>query len=297
MVVVYLEIVWLLNFMIDWMILLLTQSITKYMTKWFRIVLASFFGSVIVPISFLFPAFPIDMLGVKVAHSFLIIFIAFGFRNVATYLKVVCTFYFMTFSIGGGLFAIHYLFSTDSLFAQVNMQSDQIHGLFVLIGFPIIYYFTKIRMDKHKLEQFQQEFFYRVHIKWKERQVETTGYLDSGNHLVDPLTQTPVIIVDETVLLHWFTEEEVSQLHTTSQDLTNDGVDQFSPVTFRMLPFQGVGGNVDFMLAFKPDLFLIEVNGSKQTFKKVLIGIKFGTLVADDSYHCLLHPKLFQHVG
>ncbi|MGN8645097.1 sigma-E processing peptidase SpoIIGA [Gracilibacillus sp. HCP3S3_G5_1] len=295
--VVYVEIIWLLNFMIDWMILLLTQSITKHITKWYRIVIASFFGSLIVPLSFIFPTFPIDSWILKIVHSFIIIWIAFGFQNVAIYLKLLCSFYFMTFSIGGGLFAIHFLFSTEDYLSTQGIASDQIHGLFVVIGFPIIYFFTKIRMDKHKMEQFQHEFYYSVKIKWKDKQVETTGYLDSGNHLIDPFTQTPVIIVDQTVLENWLDEQEIMQLQMSFQNLMDEGIDHFSSTTFRILPFQGVGGQHDFMIAFKPDVLHIHTKNIQLTNKKVLIGIQFGTLVADNSYHCLLHPKLFQQTG
>ncbi|WP_443128795.1 sigma-E processing peptidase SpoIIGA [Gracilibacillus sp. D59] len=295
--VVYVEVIWLLNFMLDWMILLLTQSITKHITKWYRLVIASLFGSLIVPLSFIFPTFPMDSWFLKILHSFLIIWIAFGFQNVAIYLKLLCSFYFMTFSIGGGLFAIHFLFSTENYMLTRGLATDQIHGLFVLIGFPIILFFTKYRMDKHKMQQFQQEFYYSVTIKWRGKQVETTGYLDSGNHLVDPFTQTPVIIVDETILEHWLAKEEIMDLQSSAQSLMEGEIDSFSSATFRILPFQGVSGQHDFMIAFKPDLLEIHMKNVQLTNKKVLIGIQFGNLVADNSYHCLLHPKLFQQTG
>ncbi len=206
-VVIYVEVIWLLNFMIDWMILLLTQSVTKCLSKWYRLLLASFFGSLVVPISFLLPGILIDSWIFKIIHSFIIVWIAFGFKNVAIYLKVLCTFYFMTFSIGGGLFAVHFLFLSDqSIVTTTSLDVNHIHGIFVVIFFPIIFLFTKQRMDKHKLQQFHHEFYYQVIIFWRNQKIETTGYLDSGNHLVDPFTQTPVIIVDEKILINWFQE-------------------------------------------------------------------------------------------
>ncbi|UOQ85495.1 sigma-E processing peptidase SpoIIGA [Gracilibacillus salinarum] len=297
MVTVYIEVIWLINIMIDWMILLLTQSITRHMTKWYRLLLASLFGSIIVPLSFIAPTFPIDAWYFKVMHSMLMVCVAFGFRNVAVYLKLLCTFYFMTFSIGGGLFAIHFLFYQEGNLTSQGVEAGQIHALFVLIGFPIVLFFTKLRMDKHKMQQFEQEFYYTVSIDWKQKIVETTGYLDSGNHLVDPFTQTPVIIVDETILRHWYTEAQIAQLRTSYQQLLGGESNEFQNEGFRLLPFQGVSGSQDFMLAFKPDLLNIHMKDLQLTSKKVLIGIQFGNLVSDDSYHCLLHPKLFQQTG
>ncbi|WP_235182551.1 sigma-E processing peptidase SpoIIGA [Gracilibacillus boraciitolerans] len=296
-VVIYVEVIWLLNFMIDWMILLLTQSVTKHISSWYRLLLASFVGSLIVPISFIFPTFPIDTWFLKITHSFVIIWIAFGFHNVAIYLKVLFTFYFMTFSIGGGLFAIHFLFSSEQYLQSFNtIKADHIHGIFVIIFFPIIFFFTKYRMDKHKMQQFYQEFYYKVTIFWKNKKIETTGYLDSGNHLVDPFTQTPVIIVDEVILQDWLNEAELAELQQSFRKLM-EGEDQSINSLFRLIPYQGVNGHHDFMIAFKPDYVQIDLRDTHVTNKKVLVGIQFGNLVADNSYHCLLHPKLFQQTG
>ncbi|WP_058307900.1 sigma-E processing peptidase SpoIIGA [Gracilibacillus massiliensis] len=296
--VIYVEVIWLLNFMIDWMILLLTQSVTTRLSKWYKLILASFFGSLVVPITFLLPAFPMDSWLIKITHSFIIIWIAFGFQNVAIYLKVLCTFYFMTFSIGGGLFAIHFLFISEQNFLLTNsLEVTHIHGIFVIIFFPIIFLFTKHRMDKHKMQQFHQEFHYKVVIFWENKEVETTGYLDSGNHLVDPFTQTPVIIVDETILKNWFHDQELAQLKRSFQNILQGKEEELTTSLFRLIPYQGVNGHQDFMMAFKPIYVRIHMKETHVTNKKVLVGIQFGNLVSDNSYHCLLHPKLFQKTG
>lgn len=280
------------------MILLLTQSVTTRISKWYKLILASLFGSLVVPISFLLPAYPIDSWIIKITHSFIIIWIAFGFQNVAIFLRVLCTFYFMTFSIGGGLFAIHFLLISEQNFILADsIGATHIHGIFVIICFPIIFLFTKHRMDKHKMQQFHQEFHYKVVLYWEKKEVETIGYLDSGNHLVDPFTQTPVIIVDETVLINWFNDQKLAQLKQSFQNILLGKDDELTTDLFRLIPYQGVNGDQDFMIAFKPEYVRIHMKDRHVTNKKVLVGIQFGNLVSDNSYHCLLHPKLFQQTG
>ncbi|GAB2542892.1 sigma-E processing peptidase SpoIIGA [Gracilibacillus alcaliphilus] len=293
--IIYVEVIWLLNLLLDWMLLLLTQSVTKHETKWYRLFLAGLFGSLIVPITFIFPDVNLHSLWIKVCYSLIMIWIAFPFRNLAYFGKSLFSFYFMTFAIGGGLIAIHFLLSAENHASQPYLASHHIHGLFVLIGFPIVFFFTKYRMDHHRMQQFQQQFFYKVTIQWSGKLLCTTGYLDSGNHLVDPLSHHPVIMVDEGLLSQWMDQEEIYDLRTASQSFGE--TDLLQAKHFQWIPYQGVSGEQQMMLAFKPDYLKVELPNQTITTSKVLIGIQFGHLVADGSYHCLLHPKLFQQAG
>lgn len=295
-VVVYVELVWLLNFFIDWMILILTQYVTKVPVKRFRLITAAFFASLIVPVSILFPSFPHEFWLVKIVYSIVIVIIGFGFHSISNLFKVFFMFYLMTFSIGGGLFAIHFLIQSNKHLSTVDLPSGSIDALFVVICFPIIWYFTKNRMDKHKLLSLHQDFIYQVTIQWKDKIAIIDGYLDSGNHLIDPLTQKPVIVIDESVLASFFTSNELIELSNLKERLLSGEQDDWSK-QFSIIPYRGVSGVTDFMLGFQPDILMITTDRQNYKTKKVLIGIQFGQLVADNSYQCLLHPKLIQHVG
>ncbi|GAA0299350.1 stage II sporulation protein GA (sporulation sigma-E factor processing peptidase) [Gracilibacillus halotolerans] len=295
--VVYVELVWLLNFFIDWMILLLTQYVTKEPVKRFRLLFAAVFGSLIVPFSILFPSFPHELWFVKILYSFFIILIGFGYHSIAKLFRVIFMFYLMTFSIGGGLLAVHFLFQSNQHLSSVELSNGSIDALFVLLCFPVIWYFTRNRMDKHKLQSLHDDFIYQVTIKWNDKNVSFDGYLDSGNHLVDPLTQKPVIVIDESVLSEFFTVIELERLRGLKEQLLSGQQDDDLSKMFSIIPYQGVNGMTDFMIGFKPDLFMITTDKGIYKTKRVLIGIQFGRLVADNSYQCLLHPKLIQHVG
>ncbi|MFC4404661.1 sigma-E processing peptidase SpoIIGA [Gracilibacillus xinjiangensis] len=299
LVTIYIELIWLINWGIDWMILLLTQSVLCSKTKWYRICFAGFIGSVIVPLSLLIPELYLEAWYVKVLHSCLIIIISFGFTNLALFIKHLFTFYFMTFAIGGGLLAIHYLTNTEELNSYYSqLQPTQIHGFFVLIGFPVVYLFTKQRMDKHKYTQLKRDFMYMVTIIWREREVQVSGYVDSGNQLVDPISKKPVIICDETFLNDSFNEQELMELKQLYEQIADGDITPHSNKNYRLVPYQGVGGKMEWLIAFSPDKLVIHIDKrNKIEVQQVLIGIRFGQLVGDHSYHCLLHPKLFQEVG
>src|SRR5699024_9543611 len=94
-----------------------------------------------------------------------------------------------------------------------------ISWLFVVIGFPICWYFTKQTMDKQALVNFQADQLYQCHIKMLGKSIPVLGYLDSANHLIDPMTQHPVVIIDQDIISQFFDQEELENLDKISETL------------------------------------------------------------------------------
>ena len=298
---IYLDAVWLLNFLLDWMILLLTQSITRDNSRKFRIIIGAFVASCLVPISLFLPnSIIISPVG-KGIYSLIIVATAFGLKNFRQFLQRLLTFYFVSFALGGGLIALHFMLghqmdaSNNGILTFQTGYGDQISWIFVGIGFPIIWLFTKLRMDKQVLESFRHDQMYEVMIQMKGKSFKTTGYVDSGNQLKDPLTHKPVVICDQYFMSNWFSEEELEVLELAQQDLSFDLLPSNWNDSFQIVPYQGVDGNRTFMMVLNPEKIVLSYDDKEITTNKVLIGIQFGQLATDGSYHCLLHPQLFNN--
>ncbi|HLR62202.1 MAG TPA: sigma-E processing peptidase SpoIIGA [Lentibacillus sp.] len=297
---IYLDAVWLLNFCLDMMLLMLTQALAKDSTRRLRIVFGAFVASLLVPLSIYYPdSFFTSLIG-KLMYSIIIILCSFRIYSIYQMVKLLLLFYFTTFSIGGGLIAIHFLFqnpvgvSSSGVLTFSGGYGDPISWLFVVIGFPIIWYFTKSRMDKHAAEKIRYDQLCPTTIQFQQTSKSTTAYIDSGNQLTDPLTKKPVIICDEYFLKQWFTEEEWKMLETAHDTLDFGGVPDEWENRIQIVPFQGVEGNRTFMLAIKPDKVTIIYEEREIVARKVLIGIQFANLTKDQSYHCLLHPQIIK---
>lgn len=297
---IYLDAVWLLNFFIDMMLLLLTQALARIHTSKARILCGAFVASLLVPISIFFAnSFFTSFFG-KIIYSILIILCAFSFVSFHQMIKVLFLFYFTSFAIGGGLFGFHFLLQ-DTIQLSANRfltfhegYGDPISWGFVVIGFPVIWLFTKFRMDKHVVEKIRYDQLCPVSIQMKGKCFETKGYIDSGNQLVDPLSKKPVIICDEDFLQNWFTKEEWKLLEATYHTLEFDNLPCRWEKDICFVPYQGVDGSSKFLLALKPEKLLIEYNGKKIYTKNCLVGIQFARLTKDASYHCLLQPGIIK---
>ncbi|WP_186577546.1 sigma-E processing peptidase SpoIIGA [Aquibacillus kalidii] len=298
---IYLDAIWILNILLDWMILLLTQFITRDNSRHLRVFFGAFIASILVPITLFLPETLITTPFGKGVYSLFIVLTAFGFKNLRQFLKKLLSFYFVSFALGGGLIALHFFLgqqmvaSNSGILTFQTGYGDQISWLFVGIGFPIIWFFTKSRMDKQMLENFRYDHLYEVSIQLLGETHVTTGYIDSGNQLVDPLSRKPVVICDQLFMSNWFSEEDWHLMKDAQENLMFDSLPSKWEENIHIVPYQGVDGNRTFMIVLKPDLILVNYEGKQISTNKILIGLQFGELSSDSSYHCLLHPQIFKY--
>lgn len=297
---IYLDAVWTLNLFLDFMLLMLTQALARDSTKKRRLFFGAFVASMLVPLSLYFPGSFINSIIGKFLYSVLIIICSFGFISINRMIKFLLLFYFTTFAIGGGLIAIHFLFqnpiglSVNGLLTFNSGYGDPVSWIFIIIGFPLVWLFTKSRMDRHATEKVRYDQQYPVTIKLKDKRYSTTGYIDSGNQLIDPLTKKPVIICDEIFLKQWFSEEAWELLKTAHDSLNMDELPKEWESYIQIVPYQGVQGKSMFLFTIRPEELTIYYDEQIISTNKVLIGIQFAGLTKDQSYHCLLHPQIIK---
>lgn len=297
---IYLDAIWFLNLCVDLMLLLLAKGLARDGAKLSRIFLGAFVASLIVPITIYFPTSVLNGLAGKFVFSTLIILCTFGFSGISRFLKLLLLFYFVTFSIGGGLTAIHFLVSNpvsitgQGILTFNSGYGDPVSWIFILVGFPIVWYFTKRRMDEHVKEKIKYDQMLELTIQIDDKAFCTIGYIDSGNQLVDPLTKKPVVICDEKFLGNWFSEKDWKELKEVNETLAVERIPSDWESRIQIVPYHGVQGSNMFMLAIRPDFMSVEYEGQKIETSNFLIGINFGSLDREQRYHCLLHPQIIK---
>ncbi|WP_087973000.1 sigma-E processing peptidase SpoIIGA [Oceanobacillus rekensis] len=297
---IYLDAVWALNFFLDLMLLMLTKALARDNAGKLRMLFGAFIASLIVPITLYFPNSFLNGLPGKLLYSMFIILCTFGFKGFYRMMKLLLLFYFTSFAIGGGLTAVYFLLAnpvsvTENGILTFNKgYGDPISWIFIIIGFPIVWYFTKSRMDEHAGEKIRYDQLCQVNVKMNHQTFSTMGYIDSGNQLIDPLTKKPVVICDEVFLKNWFSDDEWQQLKEANDELALERIPKEWENLIQVIPYQGVEGKSMFLLAIRPDQLIVEYENQNLITGNVLIGIQFASLVRDDSYHCLLHPQIIK---
>lgn len=297
---IYLDVIWLLNFLFDGLLLLLTAIILKRKVRKIRVIVGALIGSSIVLLMFT-PLAPLASHPiVKLIYSVMITLTTFGYKRFSSFLQTLLTFYFTTFVIGGGMIGVHYFFEyeleiTDNVLVTTTTGfGHPVSWGFVLIGFPLVWYFAKKQIDSIEMKKIHYDQIVNVTISIDDSSIELKGLIDSGNQLYDPITKTPVMVVDIERLMNFIPKQLIEQ----SQNINHLGLDHGNELAHkwesrvRIIPYRGVGQDHQFLLALKPDYITIVHNSELIKVKKALVGLNHTTLSSEGDYDCIVHPKM-----
>lgn len=299
--IVYIDAIWLLNFIVDGLLLLLTAYLLKRKWKWFRIFLGALLGSSLV----FFAIYGIFIQPIyKIILSIGIIITTFGFVQLKLFVKTLFFFYLSTFAVGGGIIGLHYLLQSNISYVNgisttvSNGYGDPISWGFVIIMIPIMIYLSKKQVDELVVRKIHYEDLVKVEIILGEKSLRITGLIDSGNSLCDPLTQTPVMILDvnsnQDFIPQWLVDK--SKLNN---NFTFSKEEQDLPLfnRIRLVPYQVVGKTNQMIISIKPDYLKINHMNNEIIVRKVLIGLSHTNLSIENEFNSLLHPKLLQNTS
>ncbi|MET3698070.1 stage II sporulation protein GA (sporulation sigma-E factor processing peptidase) [Bacillus oleivorans] len=236
---------------------------------------------------------------VKLALSFLIVWTAFGFRRFKFFLQATLTFYITTFIMGGGLIGLHYFLQYESQFSQslviasVKGFGDPISWVFVIIGFPVLWFISTKQSEKWEMSKIRFNETVKVYVEIADLKWNLTGLVDSGNQLYDPISKLPVMILSTSQL-----EDQIpSEILQTSQNPNHylEGIislPQGWDYRLRMIPARTVGQSGELLVAFKPDQIVIETKSGGCIEPKGLIAFSSHSLSSEGMFDCIIHPKM-----
>ncbi len=205
----------------------------------------------------------------------------------------------MTFLIGGTLIGTHYFIqfdfnlSTSVALASIKGFGDPISWLFVLLGFPLAWHFSKSNLEGIEMAKIQYDQIVDVLVEFNGVQIKLKGLVDSGNQLYDPISRKPVMIMSIESLPDDFPEEIKRVAKDPDLILTGD---VSMPAEFesrmKIIPYKVVGQEHQLIIAIKPELLKIRSDQKTYIVDKALISFTAQKLSSDDNFDCIVHPKM-----
>lgn len=274
MTVIYIDSLFALNFILNYLLLLLSARLTGAPFKRLRLALAAALGA---------------------GYAVLTVLPAFAFTGAAV-IKIVVTLPLIAAArgIGRGFLRFFLLFWLSScLLAGIVLGlglmvsgTPYVHiSVEVLLLIAAAVYFlltvalkgiTRFAGLKSKLVQ--------VEITYRGRHVEFNALADTGHTLTDPLTGQNVLIADKDSILPLMPKDARSLLSTTENPV--ELVEQMqlidSTVLLRLIPYRAIGVQNGWLAAFSPDN--VTIGG----VKKDEMLVAFSTLSSDKAYRALV---------
>ena len=294
---IYAEYLLLENLAINYIILYVTRKITRTNTKSIRLFIGALIGSLYTLVLF-FPSLKfMTKFSMKILISILIIIVAFNPEKIKALIKLISTFYLISFIFAGASLGIFFIIT--------NEQLNDIRS-FVIKDFPLqmlgIGIFFSIALIKNIFRYYQKKtvannYLTNVSISLNNKKADFTALIDTGNSLKEPISDKPVIVAEYKVLKE-ILPDTIGEIYSKDGNLCLDSITDImrnteEEIRFRLIPFKSIGKNNGILLGFKPDEITIEDFENKRKVEEdVLVAIYNSKLSSEDDYSGLLHPEI-----
>lgn len=188
---VYIDIILIINFIFDFIVLLGTSIILKRRVKLYRIILGSLVGSLSMLV--LFIRFnTISLFFFKIIIGSLMILTTFNYKDIRYFIKNTYYFYLISIILGGILYFFNnqFMVSSDLMFKSCYKYNVIIGIVISVIG--LIIYLKNIKDLRNNYNKYLKATIY-----FKNYKIDVNAFLDTGNKLKDPYLFRPIILVKE----------------------------------------------------------------------------------------------------
>lgn len=192
--VIYLDLVFIINFILDFLLLLTVNIALKRYSKIRKLILGSLFGSISLLYLFI-PLNQIFLVTFKILISIFMCLISFGYKNIKFTLYNIIYLYMVSIILGGFLYYLKIEFSYSNKGFGFYYEGLAINYIFLLFIAPIILY---VFIKSIKALKEVKNYYYKVKIIFSNNyELTLSGFLDTGNKLIDPITNKPIILLNK----------------------------------------------------------------------------------------------------
>ncbi|CFX63548.1 Peptidase U4, sporulation factor SpoIIGA [Syntrophomonas zehnderi OL-4] len=284
---VYADLTFLINFILDFLILWASARLSRIRIKYPRLLLASFLGGVYA-VGYLFDFLMLlYCLPAKLTASVVLILLAFGFHNWQKFKQVCLYFYGISCAVAGASLAVPYLLPHGSQ----PVSWSYLYLLAGIICVLIIGFWAEKYLNQTLIPALLK---YPVSIRFGDLICRGEGFLDTGNGLRDPLTQRPIVVAEYALLKTCLPEDFKLALENHPDE--NERLEAISMSTWsnrmRLIPFSSIGKKNGLLIGVRCDEMVVNLGKKKLQHKNLVVGIYPHKLTLEDDYQMLIPSEV-----
>ncbi len=288
---IYIDVVFLENLVMNSIILVASGIILKKKMKWIRIILASSLGAIYTIIGYISVLEIYSNLILKVILSILIIYIAFNPQTVKQLWKDVLIFYLTSFVFGGVAFALIYVLKPQDILMKNGLFLGTYPLKTVLLAAIVAFIIIIAAFAIVKTKFSKKDMFCDVEVELNNKIIKTRAMIDTGNLLKEPITNTPVIVLEHTLLYECVPKEILDNLESIlggelvkiPEEIRNEYISRL-----KLIPFASLGKQNGMLVGIKADSLKIIQDDQEKENKNVIIGIYNKSLTKRGEYRALI---------
>ncbi len=277
---IYIDIVFMTNFLMDYMLLRLVGKFLHLDVKRFRCMISAVFGS-FVSCLLLYVPFRIILPVAVLIHggcAFFMAAFAFRLKKGGLLAKTILAMYLTAFVVGGIYQALE-AEKTMTVKTFLLFMAGIYGGLYTLTCAA-----NSIRLGRRNI--------YPVILKYQERTQQSYGFFDTGNLLMDPVNRQPVSIIKPELLEKILSSELTEKLMYIKEEPQKLKSTELSMLQPHFLSFRGAGGKEGIMLAVVLGELEIQTPGRVVHVGKPVLAITSEPSALGEEYGILLNSRL-----
>lgn len=260
---IYLDLLFLLNFSFDFLLLLSVAILLRRNVKISRMVLGAVVGSLSIFILFL-NTNSIQLFIIKLLISIIMILVSFGYKNIYYTFKNFIFLYLVSIVLGGFLYYLNLEFSYKNEGIIFYHHGLSINYIFLVIISPIILYIY-VRQGKGLKNLYNNYYNIELYLNENDK-LDLTAFLDTGNTLKDPYKKRPVILINK------------------------NKINNIENYKFCFVNYSGINDN-----GILKCITVYQIKINDKIVKNFLVGL-LEEDIKIDGVDCILHPKIMEGI-
>lgn len=268
---IYIESVFIINLVLNILILILTGRTLKLPVSRLRILAGGLIGALAYCLVLILPAeifsYPMKILIGLIPAGILMCILTFRSRGAGNILRQTGFLFIFAFLIGGTM-----LFLRRQI-PFINRYGERV-WLILILGYTVFAvwdYFLRLYRLK------QESHYLTVYIPCETKEVNIVALVDTGNGLIEPVSGKPVAVLEE---LAW---EKLKPL--------------MKPEKTKIIPYHNIGNAHGLMTGYELNEIYIEQSGRRLKYEKVIVAVGPGKISGKGKYQMILNPILFKNVS
>ena len=292
---IYVDVVLIENLLMNYIILYAVGVILKKQIKHIRLIISSFIGAIYSIIAYVSILQIYSSIVLKIILSIVIVYISYNPQNVKQLWKEVLIFYMTSFVFGGAAFALIYIIKPQEIFMRNGLFLGSYPLKTILLGAIVAFFIiiTSFKIVKSKISK--KDMICTLKVKINEKEIETKAMIDSGNLLKEPITNTPVIVLEHTLLYDCIPKEILNNLENILggdfEKIPKEIKEEYIS-KLKVIPFSSLGKQNGMLVGIKPEYIIIEKEENKKKINNVIIGIYNKSLTKKGEYRGLIGIEL-----
>ena len=131
-----------------------------------------------------------------------------------------------------------------------------------------------------------------MEIFYKENSSKIKVILDTGNLLREPITKTPVLIVEAAILKNIIQQNILYNIEDVIYNNSFQNLAEDIKLRCSIIPFSSIGKNNGIIIGFRPDYIKIYTEEGEEIRRKVIVGIWNNKIAKNGLYSGLIGLNL-----